>query len=173
VELVDDGEVSPYLVEELREGDMIELRGPVGGHFTWSVDRGGPLLLIGGGSGLVPLMAMLRHRAAHRSTVDVRLLASARSEPDALYRRELETLQPQEGLQVDWTYTRVRPAGWKGFGRRVDAGMLAAVGPGPQAGARVFVCGPTPFVETVSDLLVDAGYSPASVHAERFGPTGG
>jgi ferredoxin-NADP reductase len=173
VELVEDGEVSPYLIEELREGDSIELRGPIGGHFTWSVEQAGPLLLIGGGSGLVPLMAMLRHRAARRSTVEVRLLASARSEPDALYRRELETLEPQEGLQVDWTYTRARPAGWKGFARRVDADMLAAVGPGPQAGARVFVCGPTPFVETVSDLLVDAGYGPASIHAERFGPTGG
>jgi ferredoxin-NADP reductase len=173
VELVDDGEVSPYLIEELREGDVIEVRGPVGGHFTWSADDGGPLLLIGGGSGLVPLMAMLRHRAARRSTVDTRVLASARSEPDALYRRELETLQPQEGLQVDWTYTRVAPAGWKGFARRVDAAMLAEAGPGPHAGARVFVCGPTPFVETVTGLLVDAGYEPASVHAERFGPTGG
>jgi ferredoxin-NADP reductase len=137
------------------------------------VDEGGPLLLIGGGSGLVPLMAMLRHRAARASTVDVRLLASARSEPDALYRRELETLQPQEGLQVDWTYTRAAPAGWKGFARRVDADMLAAVGPGPEAGARAFVCGPTPFVERVSDLLVGAGYAAARIHAERFGPTGG
>jgi ferredoxin-NADP reductase len=173
VELVDDGEVSPYLIDELRQGDVIEVRGPVGGHFTWSVDEGGPLLLIGGGSGLVPLMAMLRHRAARASTVDVRLLASARSEPDALYRRELETLQPQDGLQIEWTYTRVAPAGWKGFARRVDADMLAAVGPGPAAGARAFVCGPTPFVERVSDLLVGAGYDPASIHAERFGPTGG
>jgi ferredoxin-NADP reductase len=173
VELVQDGEVSPYLIEEVVPGDVIEVRGPVGGHFTWSVDAGGPVLLIGGGSGLVPLMAMLRHRAARGSTVDVRLLASARGEPDALYRRELEMLRPQEGLAVDWTYTRATPAGWKGFARRVDAEMLAAVGPGPSAGARVFVCGPTPFVETVSDLLVDAGYPPASIHAERFGPTGG
>jgi ferredoxin-NADP reductase len=173
VELVDDGEVSPYLIEEVIAGDVIEVRGPVGGHFTWSVDEGGPLLLIGGGSGLVPLMAMLRHRAARGSTVEVRLLASARSEPDALYRHELETLRPQEGLAVDWTYTRATPAGWKGFARRVDAEMLAAVGPGPSEGARVFVCGPTPFVESVSDLLVDAGYDPASIHAERFGPTGG
>jgi ferredoxin-NADP reductase len=173
IEFVENGEVSPYLIQELGDGDVIEVRGPIGGHFTWSADEGGPLLLVGGGSGLVPLMAMLRHRAARRSTAEVRLLASARSEPDALYRRELETLEPQEGLQVDWTYTRVTPAGWKGYGRRVDAGMLAAVGPGPQAGARVFVCGPTPFVETVSDLLVSAGYGPANIHAERFGPTGG
>jgi ferredoxin-NADP reductase len=173
VELVDDGEVSPYLIDELRRGDVIEVRGPVGGHFTWSVDEGGPLLLIGGGSGLVPLMAMLRHRAARASTVDVRLLASARSEPDALYRRELETLQPQEGLQIEWTYTRAAPAGWKGFARRVDADMLAAVGPGPEAGVRAFVCGPTPFVERVSDLLVGADYAAARIHAERFGPTGG
>jgi ferredoxin-NADP reductase len=173
VELVEDGEVSPYLIEELIVGDVIEVRGPVGGHFTWSVDQGGPVLMVGGGSGLVPLMAMLRHRAARASSVDARLLASARSEPDALYRREIETLQPQAGLMVDWTYTRATPAGWKGFARRIDADMLNAVGPGPDAGARVFVCGPTPFVESVSDLLVDAGYDPASIHAERFGPTGG
>jgi ferredoxin-NADP reductase len=173
VELVEDGEVSPYLIEELRTGDVIEVRGPIGGHFTWSAEQGGPLLLVGGGSGLVPLMAMLRHRAARASTAEARLLASARSDPDALYRRELELLRPQEGLQVDWTYTRRAPAGWKGFARRVDAEMLAEAGPGPDAGARVFVCGPTPFVETAAGLLVDAGYDPASIHAERFGPTGG
>jgi ferredoxin-NADP reductase len=173
VELVEDGEVSPYLIEELRAGDVIEVRGPVGGHFTWSAEDGGPLLLIGGGSGLVPLMAMLRHRQARASTVDTRLLASARSEPDALYRREIEMLRPQEGLRVDWTYTRSTPAGWKGYARRIDGEMLAEVGPGPRAGARVFVCGPTPFVEAAAELLVQAGYDPAGIHAERFGPTGG
>jgi ferredoxin-NADP reductase len=165
--------VSPYLFGDLRPGDAFEVRGPVGGHFTWSAEDGGPLLLVAGGSGLVPLMAMLRHRAARRSDVETRVLVSARSERDALYRRELETLEPRTGLRVDWTYTRAAPAGWTGFARRVDAEMLAAVGPGPGAGARVFVCGPTPFVERATGLLVDAGYDPAAIHAERFGPTGG
>jgi ferredoxin-NADP reductase len=173
IELVENGEVSPYLFEELQVGDLLELRGPIGGHFTWMVADGGPLLLVGGGSGLVPLMAMLRHRAVHASTVEAHVLASARSEPDALYRREIEALMPQEGLHVDWTYTRRAPAGWKGFARRVDADMLAAVGPGPGAAARVFVCGPTPFVENAATLLVETGYDQASIHAERFGPTGG
>jgi ferredoxin-NADP reductase len=172
VELVDEGEVSPYLVEELRTGDQFEVRGPIGGHFTWTVGDGGPLLLVAGGSGLVPLMAMLRHRAARGSTVAAHVLVSARSASDALYREELEALEPRAGLQVAWTYTRTPPPGWTGWHRRVDAAMLEAVGPGPAAGPRAFVCGPTPFVEAVADLLVGAGHDPRSVHTERFGPTG-
>ncbi|HEU4658706.1 MAG TPA: ferredoxin reductase [Capillimicrobium sp.] len=173
VELVEDGEVSPYLVEEARAGDRFEVRGPIGGHFTWSADEGGPLLLVGGGSGLVPLMAMLRHRAARRSDAEARVLISARSRAEALYVAELAALEPRAGLRLAWTYTRRPPDGWTGWARRVDAAMLAELGPPPEAMARCFVCGPTPFVETVTALLVDAGHEPALIHAERFGPTGG
>jgi ferredoxin-NADP reductase len=173
VELVDDGEVSPYFVEELRAGDMFEVRGPIGGHFSWTVTDGGPLLLVGGGSGLVPLMSMLRHRGARASDVAAHVLVSARSEQDALYRHELEGLEPRAGLSVAWTFTRTPPPGWSGYARRVDAAMLAEVAPAPAEGPLIFVCGPTPFVEAVADLLVDAGYDPRAIHAERFGPTGG
>ena len=173
VELVDDGEVSPYFVEELREGDQFEVRGPIGGHFSWTVSDGGPLLLVGGGSGLVPLMAMLRHRGARASDVEAHVLVSARSADDALYREELERLEPRAGLRVDWTYTRTPPPGWTGYDRRVDAAMLVEVAPAPEAQPLIFVCGPTPFVEAVADLLVDGGYDPRTIHAERFGPTGG
>jgi ferredoxin-NADP reductase len=173
VERVEDGEVSPYFVQELRAGDEFEVRGPIGGHFSWAVTDGGPLLLVGGGSGLVPLMSMLRHRGARASDVEAHVLASARSEEDALYREELEGLEPRAGLHVDWTFTRTPPRGWSGYARRVDAAMLADVAPPPGARPLIFVCGPTPFVEAVADLLVDAGYDPRTIHAERFGPTGG
>jgi ferredoxin-NADP reductase len=173
VELVDDGEVSPYLVEGVVPGDVFEVRGPVGGHFTWAVEDGGPLLLIGGGSGIVPLMAMLRHRAAAGSTVAAHVLVSVRAEGDRLYARELDALEPREGLHSVRTYTREAPAGWTGPARRVDAALLAELGPPPAARPRVFVCGPTGFVEAVADLLVAAGHDPRAIHAERFGPTGG
>ena len=173
VELVDGGEVSPYLVEEAQPGDQLEIRGPIGGHFSWSVDEGGPVLLVAGGSGLAPLMSMLRHRAARASEAEARVLVSARGPGDALYRDELDRLGPRAGLHVVWTFTRETPPGWDGFARRVDADMLEAVGPGPGVGARCFVCGPTPFVEHVANLLVDAGHDPHLIHAERFGPTGG
>ena len=173
VEEIPDGEVSPYLTRELREGDRFELRGPVGGHFTWRASDGGPLLLVAGGSGLVPLMAMLRHRAAQGSAVDARLLVSARSWEDVFYRDELAGLAGADGLEARYTLTRRRPTGWTGFDRRVDADMLAAAGPGADAAPRVFVCGPTPFVERVADLLVGLGHPPGAIRAERFGPTGG
>jgi ferredoxin-NADP reductase len=167
VERIDDGEVSPYLTEELRAGDQFELRGPVGGHFTWHVDDGGPLLLVGGGSGLVPLMAMLRHKAAHPVALDAWLLVSARRWDEVLYRDELATIDG-----VHYTLTRETPEGWSGFDRRVDRAMLEAVGPVPAEEPHVFVCGPTAFVERVADLLVELGHSPRAIHAERFGPTG-
>jgi ferredoxin-NADP reductase len=173
VETIEDGEVSPYLVQEVRPGDTFEVRGPVGGHFTWSVADGGPVFLVAGGSGLVPLMAMLRHRAARRSEVEAHLLVSVRSAADVLYAGELPALAPRAGLHVAMTYTRAAPEGWQGLTGRVDAAMLAAAGPPPDAGARCFVCGPTPFVEAVADLLVAAGHPPRAIHAERFGPTGG
>lgn len=173
IERIDDGEVSPYLTEELRLGDQLELRGPVGGHFTWHVDRGGPLLLLAGGSGLVPLIAMLRHRAARRSTVDTRLLVSARSSDDVLYGEELRRLAAGDGLEVGYTLTRVQPPGWTGWSRRVDREMLETVGLPAASAPRVFVCGPTPFVEQAANLLVELGHHPEAIHAERFGPTGG
>jgi len=174
IERIDDGEVSPYLAGEVRAGDQFELRGPIGGHFTWRAEQGGPLLLVGGGSGLVPLMAMLRHRAAQRSTAAAMLLVSSRSVEDILYREELDRLAASgDGLAVHHTLTRAAPEGWQGFDRRVDAEMLASVAPAPADAPRVFVCGPTPFVEAVADLLVGLGHVPASIHAERFGPTGG
>jgi ferredoxin-NADP reductase len=173
VELVDGGEVSPYLVEEVRAGDVFEVRGPVGGHFTWSVDQGGPLLLLGGGSGLVPLMAMLRHRAARSAPVDAVVLVSARAPEDVLFASELDTLEPRPGLRVHHTYTRSAPPGWTGYARRVDASMLDEIAPPLSASPRVFVCGPTGFVEAAADLLVARGHPFDRIHAERFGPTGG
>jgi ferredoxin-NADP reductase len=173
VERIDDGEVSPYLAGVLRPGDELELRGPIGGHFTWRVQNGGPLLLVAGGSGLVPLIAMLRHRAAQGSDVDARLLVSARTRGDLLYAGELARLDGGAGLAIHTTLTRERPDGWTGFTGRVDAKMLAAVGPPPAEAPRAFVCGPTPFVEAAADLLVDLGHAPGAIHAERFGPTGG
>jgi ferredoxin-NADP reductase len=169
VERIDDGEVSPYLTDVLQEGDEIELRGPIGGHFTWRVEDGGPLLLVAGGSGLAPLMSMLRHRAARASHVDTRLLVSARARGELLYGEELAD---GPGLIIHRTLTRERPDGWDGYDRRVDRAMLEAVGPAPAERPRVFVCGPTGFVERVADLLVDLGHDPAAIHAERFGPTG-
>jgi ferredoxin-NADP reductase len=173
VERIDDGEVSPYLTEELRAGDELELRGPVGGHFTWRIEDGGPLLLIAGGSGLVPLMSMLRHRAARSSAIDTRLLVSSRSLADLLYRDELSKLAADDGLIVRRTLTRDPPPNWTGFARRVDAEMLNAVGPAAAQRPRIFVCGPTAFVERTADLLVSLGHEPATIRAERFGPTGG
>jgi len=170
VERIDDGEVSPYLTEEVRAGDQLELRGPIGGHFTWRAEQGGPLLLVGGGSGLVPLMAMLRHHAARGSDADARLLLSAGREEDVLYRDELGRL---ESAAVHITLTRGAPPGWTGWTRRVDAEMLRAVGPAPSAAVRAFVCGPTPFVEAAADHMLALGHAPAAIHTERFGPTGG
>ena len=172
VERIDDGEVSPYLTEELRVGDELELRGPFGGYFNWRHEDGGPLLLIAGGSGLVPLMAMLRHRAANSSTVAARLLLSARAFEDVLYQAELGQLAKGDGLAVHYTFTRHAPPGWGGFARRIDREMLAAVSPAPAKRPQIFICGPTAFVEQAADLLVSLGHSPAAIRTERFGPTG-
>ncbi|RFU20861.1 ferredoxin reductase [Geodermatophilus marinus] len=169
---VEDGEVSPYLTGEIGPGDRIELRGPVGGYFVWEPAHGGPLLLVGGGSGLAPLMAMVRLRAAVGSPAETRLLVSSRSEEDVLYRAELGRLAGG-GLTVVHTLTASRPAGWSGYARRVDADMLAEVGPGPAARPHAFVCGPTPFVEAVAEALVALGHEPQRIRTERFGPTGG
>ncbi len=172
VERIDDGEVSPYLTEDLLPGDELELRGPIGGHFTWHVSDGGPLLLLGGGSGLVPLMAILRHRIARGDTTDTRLLVSTRSMPDLLYERELMRAGAMPGIDVRTVLTRSQPLGWSGYARRVDAAMLEELGPPPSERPRVFVCGPTAFVEHVADALIGLGHAPEAIHTERFGPSG-
>jgi ferredoxin-NADP reductase len=168
---VADGEVSPYLTDELRPGDPLELRGPVGGYFVWEPADGGPLLLAAGGSGIAPLMAMIRLRAAVGSRVETRLLASSRTGEDVIYRAELERLAG-DGLTVVHTLTQSRPSDWTGYARRVDAQMLAEVGPDAAARPRVYVCGPTPFVEAVAEALVGLGHEPHRIKTERFGPTG-
>jgi ferredoxin-NADP reductase len=170
VERIDDGEVSPWLTEEARPGDELELRGPVGGYFVWDPDRGGAVLLVGGGSGVVPLMAMARQRSADGDTVPTRLLYSARSWDDVIYRDELARLSG-DGFDVVYTLTRDQPEGWDGYARRVDRELLAEVA--PDALALTFVCGPTPFVEAVAEALVGLGHEPSRVKTERFGPTGG
>jgi ferredoxin-NADP reductase len=174
VDRLDDGEVSPYLTDVLMAGDKLELRGPIGGYFTWEVQDGGPLLLVGGGSGVVPLMAMIRHRAAVGSEVPTRLLYSSRSYEEIIYRKEQENLAAGDGsLEVIHTLTRSEPEGWSGYHRRIDAQMLAEVAWPPDESPLAFVCGPTPFVEAVGAALVGLGHGPARVKTERFGPTGG
>jgi ferredoxin-NADP reductase len=172
VERLEDGEVSPYLTDELRPGDRIELRGPVGGYFVWEASQGGPVLLVAGGSGVVPLMAMIRRRAAAASDADMRLLFSSRSWEDVIFRDELERLAGG-GLTVVHTLTRTQPAGWTGYARRVDTQMLREIGPAPGEDPSVYVCGPTPFVEAVAEALVQLGHEPGRIRTERFGPTGG
>ncbi len=174
VEEIPDGEVSPYLTEELRPGDRLELRGPIGGYFTWQVADGGPLLLIAGGSGIAPLMAMIRHRAAQRSTVPTRLLFSSRAFDEIIYRQELARLSAADPtLQVVHTLTRHQPPGWRGYRRRIDRAMLAEVAWPPAERPRAFVCGPTALVEAVASTLVELGHEALRVKTERFGPSGG
>jgi ferredoxin-NADP reductase len=173
IERIADGEVSPYLADELLLGDALELRGPIGGPFTWRAQDGGPLLLLAGGSGLVPLMAMLRHHERAGSDAPVRLLVSARRLDDLLYREELLAHHAaRPGVEVQVTLTRERPDGWEGHAGRLDAPMLTALGLPPADRPRAFVCGPTPFVEHAADLLVALGHDPAAIRTERFGPTG-
>jgi ferredoxin-NADP reductase len=173
VERIDDGEVSPYLVDELQVGDLLELRGPIGGYFVWEATLGGPLLLVAGGSGIVPLMAMLRHRAAVGSDVPARLLYSSRNYEDAIYRDELDRLQNSSPtLEVIYTLTREQPAGWTGYSRRIDTEMLREVSWPPDKRPLAFICGPTPLVETAAASLVSLGGEPARIKTERFGPTG-
>jgi len=174
VERLDDGEVSPYLTDVLQAGDQLELRGPIGGYFTWWVADGGPLLLVAGGSGIVPLMAMLRHRAAQQSTLPTRLLYSSRAFEEIIYRQELEQLAAADTtLMVTHTLTRRQPASWTGYRRRIDHAMLAEAAWPPSDQPQAFVCGPTALVETVASALVALGHEALRVKTERFGPSGG
>ena len=174
VERLEDGEVSPYLVGEVRAGDRVEVRGPIGGYFVWRAGEERPLLLVAGGSGIVPLMAMIRHHAAAGATAPVRLLYSSRSIEDVIYRDELGRLSAADKrLTVAHTLTRSQPPGWDGYGRRIDGEMVAEVAWPKKDTPAVFICGPTAFVETASDLLVELGYDAAWIRTERFGATGG
>jgi ferredoxin-NADP reductase len=174
VERLEDGEVSPYLVGELRLGDKLELRGPIGGFFVWRAGDNRPLFLIGGGSGVVPLMAMLRHRERMNSKAPARLLYSSRTFADIIYHEELDRLAAAgDGIEVFHTLTREKPQGWKGFTRRVDQAMMQEVAWPKEQMPAVYICGPTTFVEAAASLLVTMGYPPISIKTERFGATGG
>jgi ferredoxin-NADP reductase len=171
VERLPDGEVSPYLTDGLLPGDALELRGPIGGYFTWQVADGGPLLLVAGGSGIVPLMAMLRHRAAQASALPAFLLYSAREIDDIIYREELARLAAADpALTLRYTLTRRQPPDWSGYRRRIDRAMLAELR--WPVSAQAFVCGPTALVESVASALVELGHAPPRVKTERFGPSG-
>jgi ferredoxin-NADP reductase len=172
VERLDDGEVSPYLAGELRRGDRIEIRGPVGGYFVWEPAHGGPLLLLAGGSGVVPLMSMIRARGRAGADVETRLVYSSRTYEDVIYRDELDRLAG-DGLEVVHTLTRSQPPGWTGYARRIDFELLEQVAFPPAESPLAFVCGPTSFVEGVASGLVELGYRPERVKTERFGATGG
>jgi ferredoxin-NADP reductase len=174
VEQVDDGEVSQYLVGDLRVGDRFELRGPIGGYFVWTTAMGGPLFLIAGGSGIAPLMAMLRHRDRRNDRTPATLLYSSRSLEDVIYRAELDAMARRDPkLKVVETLTRRQPEGWTGYSRRIDKAMLAEASFPPGEEPKIFVCGATPFVEDVSRFLVELGHDPLSIKTERFGPSGG
>jgi len=174
VERLEDGEVSSYLHDVLAPGDQIEVRGPIGGYFVWEAGMGGPLLLIAGGSGVVPLMAMIRHRAAAGSTIPTRLLYSSRTPEDVIYSNELEKLRATNtGLEILHTFTRAQPPGWTGYARRIDNQMLSEVVKPLGISPQTFICGPTLLVEAAANGLVQIGVKSGQVRTERFGPSGG
>ncbi len=174
VQRLPDGEVSSYLADVLEVGYPLELRGPIGGWFVWEPDTAAPVLLVAGGSGVVPLMAMIRTRAAAGSKAPFRLVYSVRSPDTELYKDELaERHRPGDGLDVTYVYTRTTPPGWPVHPGRINAGVLASAGWPPDRHPAVFICGPTPFVEAVANLLVNAGHDPRNIKTERFGPSGG
>ncbi|QHV98723.1 ferredoxin reductase [Spirosoma endbachense] len=174
VELIEDGEVSSYLHEGIEPGDPLEVRGPIGGYFVWKDNMANePLLLIAGGSGVVPLMAMLRHRATIGAANPTTLLFSVRTADDAIYRDELERLAKQDSqFELIFTFTRKAPPGWTGYQRRVDQAMLADVLKRFEFQPNGFVCGPTLLVEQVANTLSDLGLPSTKIRTERFGPTG-
>ena len=173
VERLEEGEVSTYLHDILIVGDQVELRGPIGGYFVWEASMGGPLLLVAGGSGIVPLMAMIRHWRAVGSKEPVRLLYSSRSQEDIIYRDELEQLHKDgKGLEVFHTLTRTQPIHWNGFGRRIDMQMLEQVAKPLGNDLKAYICGPTALVEGVANGLVALGIPAERIRTERFGPTG-
>jgi ferredoxin-NADP reductase len=172
VERLEDGEVSSYLVGELRPGDELELRGPIGGYFVWERSLGGPLLLLAGGSGIVPFRSMLRHWAAGDRAISPRLLYSARSLSEVIYRAELERLAADAGVDISYTFTREWPDGWTGYRGRIDQALLEQFAFSPEERPLIYACGPSAFVETAAQALVRSGHDPGAVRTERFGPTG-
>jgi ferredoxin-NADP reductase len=173
VERIEEGEVSPYLSGEARPGDVFELRGPIGGYFVWTVAQDGPLWLIAGGSGVAPLMAMLRHRSAAKGNAPATLLLSSRSHEDIIYRAELEQFAAGDPkLKIVHTLTRRQPQGWSGYTRRIDRDMLASEGFAPSERPRIFICGPTALVEASARALLELGHDRGLIKTERFGPTG-
>jgi ferredoxin-NADP reductase len=173
VERLPDGEVSPYLADDLVVGDLLEIRGPVGGWFVWRPEQTEPVQLVAGGSGVVPLLAMARTHAAVGSRAPIRLLYSVRDAGSILYGSELAELPGRDGgLVVTYAYTRVAPAGSSRPAGRVDAALVAETTFPPADEPTCYVCGPTAFVEVVADLLSTAGHDPARIRTERFGPSG-
>jgi ferredoxin-NADP reductase len=174
VERLEDGEVSTYLTDVLQPGDKVELRGPIGGYFVWEPSRGGPLGLIGGGSGVAPLMAMLRARIGAGSGVPVRMLCSWRTAEDVIFADELATIaRDAAGVSITHTLTRSAPDGWTGRRGRLDRDAVAQLAWPADMTPVTYVCGPTGFVEAVASVLVDLGHDPERILTERFGPTGG
>jgi len=173
VERIEDGEISTYLHDVVVVGDLVEVRGPIGGYFVWEESLGGPLLLVGGGSGVVPLMSMIRHRAAIGSKVPTRLIYSSRTPDEVIYFNELQQLQANDGdLKVFYTLTRAQPPGWTGYSRRIDAQMLAEVSSPLGTMPQTYICGPTLLVEAVANDMVRTGVAASSIRTERFGPSG-
>lgn len=174
VERLPDGEVSPYLTQELAVGDRLELRGPIGGWFVWRSRQTEPVQLIAGGSGIVPLMAMIRSRASAGSTAPFRLLYSVREPGAVFYRDELRAISNQDdSVKLAYAYTRVTPKGWPRPPRRIEASVIAETTWSSKLTPTCYVCGPTSFVESVSALLLASGNQPNKIRTERFGPTGG
>jgi ferredoxin-NADP reductase len=170
VQRVPDGEVSTYLVDEVRPGDQMEVRGPVGGYFVWRPEQQKPVLLLAGGSGLVPLMSMIRTRSAAGSLTPMRLVYSVRTDADVLYAAELRRrITEDDGLTVTLNYTRGAPEGWPQPPGRIDANVLRELAWQPGDEPINYVCGPTAFVERMADLLVAAGHQPVRIRTERFG----
>jgi ferredoxin-NADP reductase len=172
VERIEDGEVSPYLLDELRAGDELELRGPIGGYFAWDASLGGPLMLIAGGSGVVPLRSMLRHHAATSASIPVRLLYSSRSWDEVIYREELMRLASHDETDVRFTLTRQWPEGWSGHRGRINRALLAQVCWDPRDQPLIYICGPNGFVEAAAGTLVEIGHDAGRIRTERFCPSG-
>jgi ferredoxin-NADP reductase len=172
VERLEDGEVSPYLVDDLVPGDELELRGPIGGYFVWEDSGESPRLLVAGGSGIVPFRSMLRHFTAVASAVPLRLVYSARSLTEVIYREELTRFAAHEGVDVQFTLTREWPPGWRGHRGRIDRRLLDEVAWRPDQAPLAYICGPSGFVETAANALVQSGHEPSRIRTERFGPSG-
>ncbi len=173
VERLEDGEVSPYLVDELRPGDKLELRGPIGGYFVWEDLREGPVLLVAGGSGIVPFRSMLRHHATRESAAAVRLLYSARSLSEVIYCQELVRFADNDKTDVQVTLTREWPDGWSGRRGRIDQPLLEELAWRPSEQPLIYICGPSGFVEAAAGWLVTIGHEPNRIRTERFGPSSG